>query len=291
MSDTFIDWYTEAYPFPHQHRTGGSVPIDMLTIEQDTTAVLDRYDGVLVISNLIAQDMMHASLDCGDGQIELLTSTNRPVIHTPNTECLYDVAGPHTLRIASIPEGALHDTFAQAGVHDIGVLDRIAFQATPDPVIARAMDEMWLESNRHGAASALLIDGLYHTILGRLLRRATAAPAPAPRPSLGSSGIAAAIEAMEAHLDGPVTTAMLAAAAGVSPFHFARAFKAEVGETPHQHLTGRRLARGRELLAATNTPIAVVALDCGFSSQSHMTAAFTKWLGITPARFRREQRG
>lgn len=83
-----------------------------------------------------------------------------------------------------------------------------------------------------------------------------------------------------------IGVAEMAAAAGVSPFHFMRRFRATRGESPHQFLMARRLARARELVVRTNDPLAMIASAVGYSSQAHMTAAFRAGFGVTPAWFR-----
>jgi AraC family transcriptional regulator len=78
----------------------------------------------------------------------------------------------------------------------------------------------------------------------------------------------------------------LASAAGLSPFHFARSFKEQMGETPSRYLMRRRTERARELLQNTSLAISEIALRTGFSSQAHMTTRFRKAYGLTPSRFR-----
>ncbi|MBY0581403.1 MAG: AraC family transcriptional regulator [Sphingomonas sp.] len=92
---------------------------------------------------------------------------------------------------------------------------------------------------------------------------------------------------VEANLDQSISLAELAALAGLSPFHFSRVFKNQRGETPCQFVRSRRTDRARRLLTSTDMPLAELALACGFANQSHFTAAFTRAMGIPPARYRR----
>ena len=78
----------------------------------------------------------------------------------------------------------------------------------------------------------------------------------------------------------------LAQRAGVSAPHFRRLFLQSMGVTPHQHILGLRLQRASELLTRTDFSIERIAQDCGFSSQSHLTAAFKSAYGVTPAKFK-----
>jgi AraC family transcriptional regulator len=108
-----------------------------------------------------------------------------------------------------------------------------------------------------------------------------------PRGTLSTAALRRVQLLVEAHLDRPLQVADLARRAGLSPFHFSRAFKASTGLTPHAYLQGQRVARAVTLVRDTNTPLSQVALDCGFSTQSRMTTAFARSMGLTPARYRR----
>jgi AraC family transcriptional regulator len=48
----------------------------------------------------------------------------------------------------------------------------------------------------------------------------------------------------------------------------------------------RRIDESMRLLASTDQPIVDIALEMGFSSQSHFTDAFTRRAGIPPGRWR-----
>lgn len=84
----------------------------------------------------------------------------------------------------------------------------------------------------------------------------------------------------------PLTVAELAAAAGLSPAHFSRAFRRAFGESPHVYLLTRRLERAAALLRTTDRPIATVCLDVGLNSLGSFTTSFTRMFGRTPAAYR-----
>ena len=92
---------------------------------------------------------------------------------------------------------------------------------------------------------------------------------------------------IEEHLDGNLTLEAMAAQVDVSPLYLARAFKAAIGQSPHQYVLARRLERAKELLRNTDTPIVDVALASGFSSQSHLSNWFVRLVGVSPALYRR----
>ena len=95
------------------------------------------------------------------------------------------------------------------------------------------------------------------------------------------------VEFIEAELERAVTLRELAAVAQLNIFHFIRAFKHSTGSSPHQFIVSKRIERARSMLNSTELPVAQIALECGFSNQSHFTAAFHRATGITPAHFRR----
>ena len=81
----------------------------------------------------------------------------------------------------------------------------------------------------------------------------------------------------------------LASLARLSEDHFLRAFKAAVGQTPHQFVLGRRIFRARDLLERTAKPIQDVALETGFRGPSHFASVFRQQLGKSPRVWRAER--
>ena len=75
-------------------------------------------------------------------------------------------------------------------------------------------------------------------------------------------------------------------AASVSPSHFHAQFKDSVGFPPHQYLLKARLDRASRLLQSSPLPLVRIAEECGFSSQSALTTAMRRYLGLTPKRLR-----
>jgi len=98
-----------------------------------------------------------------------------------------------------------------------------------------------------------------------------------------------AVDFIQAHLAEDVSMPELAAAVGLSPFHFSRLFKKSVGLSPHQYLVQRRVERARDLLLTGQSSIATVALEVGFCDQSHLAARFKRIYGLTPRAFIRHQ--
>jgi len=112
-------------------------------------------------------------------------------------------------------------------------------------------------------------------------------PGPARAGALSAAALRRVCLFIDTNLDRPLQLRELAAAARLSPFHFARAFKAATCRTPRRFVLEARLAQAARLLRVTERSVAEVAFACGFSSQSRLTTAFRLATGSTPARFRR----
>ena len=92
---------------------------------------------------------------------------------------------------------------------------------------------------------------------------------------------------VEANLARAIHLHDLAARAGLSPYHFARAFKTSAGMTPRTFVEHRRVEHAKRLLRETTQPVARVAVETGFGTQSRLTTIFKRRTGFTPAAYRR----
>jgi AraC family transcriptional regulator len=87
---------------------------------------------------------------------------------------------------------------------------------------------------------------------------------------------------VDEHLDQPLTLAQLSQEVGLSPFHFARLFKAAFGTSPHQFILQRRLERCWDLLCESSLSLTQIAMATGFGDQSHLSRSFRRHFGKTP---------
>ena len=79
----------------------------------------------------------------------------------------------------------------------------------------------------------------------------------------------------------------LALEAGVHPVSFARSFRAAHGTSPGEYLRRLRVEWAAEQIRTTQLPLAEIALDAGFSDQSHLSRVFKMAYGQTPSAWRR----
>ena len=107
-----------------------------------------------------------------------------------------------------------------------------------------------------------------------------------------SAAQAGRVEALvRARLAQNLSIGELAQAAGFSKTQFVRLFKNTFTCTPYHYILNARLQRARALVQGSMQPLAGIAEDSGFSSQSHMTTAFLNAFGVTPGGLRRTLSG
>ena len=97
-----------------------------------------------------------------------------------------------------------------------------------------------------------------------------------------------AIDAAGAETPSVTDLAMLA---GVHASHLLRTFRRHHGMTVATYVRRRRIERARVEVAKGARPLSMIALDAGFSDQSHFTRVFRKTFGETPARYSKTLRG
>lgn len=144
-----------------------------------------------------------------------------------------------------------------------------------------------------GTPSGLAFVDTVTIALGLQLVHQAGTAAPVQERSRG--GLAPAVrrrvlDMMDARPDSRLTIDALAREAGLSPAHFARAFKESIGRAPHQHLVALRLELARRLLDAPDAALSDVALRAGFADQAHFTRFFKRQFGVTPGALLRAQR-
>jgi AraC-like DNA-binding protein len=96
---------------------------------------------------------------------------------------------------------------------------------------------------------------------------------------------------LSASYTGPVSVAMAANAAHLSPYHFHRMFKSAFQQTPMQFVQDCRLRAAQRLLVATDQPVTSICFAVGFESLGSFSWLFRKRFGLSPRRFRARRRG
>lgn len=92
---------------------------------------------------------------------------------------------------------------------------------------------------------------------------------------------------IDAHLHAAPSADDMARMCGLSPSHFARKFRQSLGVSLQRFVNRRRLQTSLERLTRSSDTLPDIALDLGFSSQSHFTRLFSELTGMTPAKYRK----
>ena len=99
------------------------------------------------------------------------------------------------------------------------------------------------------------------------------------------------VDFIQDSLGNEISLGELAELAGLSPNYFLSAFRKATGKTPHRYLTEQRVATACELLHNPHYSLVDVSLTVGFSSQSHLTTVFRRFMKTTPAAYREQVLG
>jgi AraC family transcriptional regulator len=181
---------------------------------------------------------------------------------------------------------------------DIVIGDPVNLEILPrfgdsDPLIERLMFGVRDALRDDDPTAMPYVDYLGRAIAARLIREHSSVSVIRQRRRItevmANNRLSRALEFIEANLAQSVNLPAMADAAGLSASHFARQFRATMGEAPHQYLVQRRVALAKRRLEATNASIAEVAFECGFANQEHLTRVFKRFCGVTPAAYRKDR--
>ena len=135
----------------------------------------------------------------------------------------------------------------------------------------------------------LFNDSVVAAIIARLAELSTTGCLDDRRLGLTSRQLAQVTEFMLDNIGQRVRLAELATLAGLSASQFGRAFKVSTGTTPHKWHLDARIRHAKRLLLDDRCSIVAIALDAGFSEQSHFTRAFRAATGASPSAWRQSR--
>jgi AraC family transcriptional regulator len=147
------------------------------------------------------------------------------------------------------------------------------------------------ELNEANVVGRLYADALAIALAMQLVRRySSLKDVHIGRGGMAPHKLRKAIGLIDHHLaegeEGRLSLRVVAQEVGMSYFHFSRAFKQSMGMSPTNYIAERRIGRAKKLLRETELPLSEIALQVGFSSQSHFTTSFRRVAGATPGAFR-----
>jgi AraC family transcriptional regulator len=206
--------------------------------------------------------------------------------------------------IALIPAGIAHrcnwNTSAEFGIlaieptllqqvgQDLVDCDRIEviphFMNQEDVLIQRIFATLKAELIFQQIGSSLLVDSLKTTLAIHLLRKycTTKPKLSSYGDGLSKSKLREVKEYIDANLERNLQIIELAGISQISPYHFIRLFKNNLGQTPHQYILQRRVERGKYLLQHSKLSTEEIAAMVGFCDRSHFAKYLKRLTGLTP---------
>ena len=203
------------------------------------------------------------------------------------------VCRPGALRF--LPAGEVHENEFESRVRclhvwiDPAVLDGLDRRSVVPrrPAEISGLGATWLanrlyaEFSREDTASGIAVEGLILEILAEIARSETR-----PDPALIPRWLKRATEIVEARFLERLSLAEIASEVGVHYVHLSRQFHKYNRVTVGELIRKRRIQYASHLLAHSATPLAEIALICGFSDQSHLSFLFKRYMGMSPSKFR-----
>jgi AraC family transcriptional regulator len=220
-------------------------------------------------------------------------ATARPGIVTiipAGSSSRWDIHQPMHVVQLYLPQKTLERIAAEAGT--AAPNDLLERTGHADPVTSRLLLSAADALEGSAPLDALFRQQLTDLLATRLLVGHMAAPA-VFQPTLGGlspSVLRRAIERLRSDSDADVSLAALASDAGLSRFHFCRAFKDSTGLSPHAWLRQHRLEQAMNMLRDTDESVTSIAAALGYASQTAFAAAFRKLTNETPSDWRRRKR-
>lgn len=210
------------------------------------------------------------------------------VVNPPRAEVAFRAESSRQLLILSTPFDQLDSWLPRRLATVDRLLEPLYLERFRDALVSDLILRLWAEAACGDHVSRLFLDGAVQSIMAALLRKVGVASSASP---IGPNDprLRRVIDYVDANLTNDLALPELADIACLSTYHFARAFKSAVGQSPHAFVLNRRIGRAKGLLTKTTLPIAFVARDCGFASQSHMTAVFRRHCATTPRRYRQSR--
>lgn len=250
----------------------------------------------------VVQPMTHHVIMAYNGSVQrmerrsgrsVVTGTFRPgvvIIIPEGSSSRWDIPKPVDVVQLYLPHASLERVVGEADIATpVDLLERTA---QPDPVTSRLLLSAADCLSGNEALDTLFRQQLIDLLATRLLAAHSGAPTTIQpiRGGLAPKTLLRAVERLRSDSDADVSLAALAAEAGLSRFHFCRAFKESTGLSPHAWLRQHRLDQAMNMLRDTDMSVMSVAATLGYTSQTAFAASFRKLTGETPSDWRRRMR-
>jgi AraC family transcriptional regulator len=201
-----------------------------------------------------------------------------------------EVQHEFTFSKVSVTCATLDPAFMRQAVADAIDADRLeipTFRSERDEQLERLLLAAEFEIGSSDPGGRLLLESLGTAITANLLAHHSSKRV-VPREYTGTMPkhlLARAVDFIQENLGRNISLAEISAEVDISPYHFCRSFKREMGVSPHRYLTRERVRRAQQFLTEHRLSLVEIANELGFSDQSHFTRIFHSAVGITPARY------
>ena len=159
---------------------------------------------------------------------------------------------------------------------------------TRDPILDALAMQFQREMSQAELGNLMYVESLANQLAIHLLREycAFAATPKEYKGGLAPYKLRQIINYINDNLDKRIGLDDMADLLDLSFYYLCREFRNSVGVSPYRYLLNRRIEKAKELIKHTQQPLADIAYECGFSSQSQMTQHFRKLIGVTPKVYR-----
>lgn len=106
----------------------------------------------------------------------------------------------------------------------------------------------------------------------------------------GKESIINAMEYIKTNWQKEFNLDQIAKVANLSPYHFSRLFKNEIGITPYNYFLNIKIDKIKEMLNDPNLSVAEAFAACGVDYHGHFADVFKKMVGLTPSKYRQSLR-
>ena len=229
-------------------------------------------------------------LRCGDGSNNTIdVSDGAHSIVPAGAAYLWDTVGPVDFAHLYVAPETLDALITEKFDRDPSHIELHESLGKHDPLV-RMLTISLLEELRGDDVHRCYVDDIVDLLLSRVLclHSDVKLSQSYARHALAPFRLRRALEFIEANLRQPIGVGEIAAASGISPYHFSRAFRHATGRPPYAFLLERRVARSKELLRSYDLKLSYIAEQCGFTSLSQFSRMFRHHVGSTPTRYRND---
>jgi AraC-like DNA-binding protein len=237
--------------------------------------------------------LTQALFDLGTGLRDHFCPEPQPVhVLPPDSAYRWTVNGSSMTVMLALPMAEVRSVLAELEYPDpMNALWSVMDRGFVEPMAYEIVLRLWALAKANKRCPALLLQSHMTCLLHALVVRGNTQPRRVSQTAgLNSAQLSSVIEMLEARMEEDLTLEELAAACGMTRFHFSRLFRQSTGYAPYRYLVIRRIEKARGLLLATDEAVSQIGVAVGFVDPGHFSRTFTRHVGVSPQRFRASAR-